>query len=259
MTAQTRSPRASPSGTLVVDAVIPALDEEGAIGDVVRRLAPFVRRIVVADNGSRDRTAERAREAGAVVVLEPRRGYGAACLRALASLRADPPDAVLFVDGDGSDVPEEAPLLIAPLARGEADFVVGSRVRGRRERGALTLPQRVGNALACHALRLRHGVPATDLGPFRAIRWRTLEALGMRDRDFGWTIEMQLRAARAKVPTVEVAVSYRRRATGESKVSGSVRGSVSAGAKILALLARDGLRDGLDLARRRRRAPLEID
>ena len=221
-----------------IDVVIPALDEERALphvlGDIPR---PPVRRIVVADNGSTDATVEVARRHGAEVVCEPERGYGAACLKALAHLAADPPDIVVFLDGDYSDHPDELPLLIQPIVDGEAEMTIGSRATGRAERGALSAQQQVGNAIACSALRLLYRVHYTDLGPFRAIRWRTLEGLRMEDRNFGWTVEMQIKAARQRVPYREVPVSYRPR-IGVSKVSGTLRGSVSAGAKILWLLGR---------------------
>jgi glycosyltransferase involved in cell wall biosynthesis len=237
------SRRAVGSGAMRVDVVIPALDEEEALPAVLAAIPrPPVRRVVVADNGSRDRTAEVARAGGAEVVREPRRGYGAACLRALDALGGDPPDVVVFLDGDGSDVPAELPLLLDPIARGEADLVIGSRTRGRHERGALTLPQRFGNALACRALSLLYRVRYTDLGPFRAVRWSALERLGMADRDYGWTLEMQIRAARAGLPHAEVPVSYRRRAAGDSKVSGSLRGAAGAGTKILWTLLRHAWR-----------------
>lgn len=223
---------------MLIDVVIPALDEEEALPHVLAAIPEgAVRRVVVADNGSRDRTAEVARAAGAEVVREPRRGYGAACLKALAHLRRDPPDVVVFLDGDHSDHPEELPRLLAPIERGEADLVVGSRALGRAERGALTPQQRVGNAIACVALRLVYGARYTDLGPFRAIRWEALERLGMVDLDYGWTVEMQIKAARRRIAHAEVPVSYRRR-IGVSKVSGTVRGTLGASRKILWVLAR---------------------
>lgn len=196
-----------------------------------------MRRIVVADNGSTDRTARVAREGGAEVVFEPERGYGAACLRALAELARDPPDIVVFLDGDHSDHPSELPDVVDPILTGEADLVVGSRVIGAREPGALSMQQQVGNAVACGALRVLYGVRYTDLGPFRAIRWSTLARLGMVDRNFGWTVEMQIKAAKLGVAYAEVPVSYRSR-IGKSKVSGTLRGAVGAGAKILWLLGR---------------------
>ncbi len=226
---------------MIVDVVIPALDEERALPRVLAAIpADRVRRVVVADNGSRDRTAEVARAAGAEVVHEPERGYGAACLRALARLREDPPEVVVFLDGDHSDHPEELPALLAPIASGDAELVIGSRARGVAERGALTVQQRVGNRIACVALRGLYGVRYTDLGPFRAITWRALESLGMRDRNYGWTVEMQIRAARRGVAYAEVPVRYRRR-IGVSKVSGTLRGTVGASRKILWTLARHAL------------------
>jgi len=218
--------------------IVPALNEQQALPLVLREIPrSSVRRVIVADNGSTDRTAEVARKNGAEVVHESERGYGAACLKALAHLAADPPDIVVFLDGDYSDHPSELPSLIDPILAGDADMVIGSRARGRRERGALSPQQQVGNAIACRALRLLYGVRYTDLGPFRAIRWQTLQALGMQDRNYGWTVEMQIKAARRGVAYREVPVSYRQR-IGVSKVSGTVRGSVSAGAKILWLLGR---------------------
>jgi glycosyltransferase involved in cell wall biosynthesis len=221
-----------------VACIIPALNEQQALPLVLREIPrSLVARVVVADNGSTDRTAEVAREHGAEVVRELERGYGAACLKALAHLAADPPDIVVFLDGDYSDHPTELPLLVEPIVSGDADIVIGSRARGARERGALSPQQQVGNAIACTALRLLYGVRYTDLGPFRAIRWDALRALGMRDRNYGWTVEMQIKAARQGMPYAEVPVSYRRR-VGVSKVSGTVKGSVGAGAKILWLLGR---------------------
>ncbi|HSI03036.1 MAG: glycosyltransferase family 2 protein [Myxococcota bacterium] len=219
-----------------VDVVIPALDEEPAIGDVVRSFIGRVREVVVADNGSRDRTAEVAREAGARVVSAPRRGYGNACLAALAEL-APGCDVVVFADADGSDDPADLDGLVAPIVSGEADLVIGSRVRGVMEAGALTPQQRMGNALAATWLRWRFGQPATDLGPFRAVRKESLDRLHMSDPTYGWTIEMQIKAARAGMRYTEVPVAYRRRKAGTSKVSGTLRGIAGASAKILGLLA----------------------
>ncbi len=221
-----------------IDVVIPALNEEQALARVLQEIPrPSVRRVIVADNGSTDRTAQVAWASGAEVVHEPERGYGAACLKALTHLASDPPDIVVFLDGDYSDYPGELLSLIDPIRAGDADMVIGSRARGRRERGALSPQQRVGNAIACGGLRLLYGVSYTDLGPFRAIRWETLQALGMQDRNYGWTVEMQIKAAQQDVAYREVPVSYRPR-IGISKVSGTIRGSVGAGVKILWLLGR---------------------
>jgi glycosyltransferase involved in cell wall biosynthesis len=211
-----------------VAAVIPALNEAASIGLVLADLPrSLVERAVVCDNGSTDGTGAAAQAAGARVVVEPRRGYGAACLRALAALEADPPDVVLFLDADRSDDAAEAGTLLAPIFEGRADFVIGSRALG----GAAAL------------LRGLYGARSTDLGPFRAIRWGSLRALRMRDRDFGWTVEMQVKAARLGLRTVEVPVRYRRR-VGRSKISGTLRGTFLAGTKILGTIAADYLRHG---------------
>ncbi|HTK32400.1 MAG TPA: glycosyltransferase family 2 protein [Candidatus Saccharimonadaceae bacterium] len=218
--------------------VIPALDEElslpGVLADVP---AEFAARVVVVDNGSRDRTAQVARGAGAEVVREPRRGYGAACLAGLAHLAARPPDVVAFLDADHSNDPRELPALLAPLAAG-ADLAIGSRVLGRREEGSLTSLQVFGNALAAGLMRVAFGARVTDLGPFRAIRWPALQRLGMRDRDYGWTVEMQARAFREGLSVAEVPVRTWRRRVGSSKVSGTLRGAFGAGTKILFTIAR---------------------
>jgi hypothetical protein len=215
---------------LSVGVIIPALNEEHALPQVLAELPASVDELVVVDNGSTDRTAEVARRAGATVVVEPQRGYGAACLRGLAML--GPHDVVVFVDGDHSDYPEELPRLVQPIAAGEADFVLGSRLQGQREAGAMP-PQAVwGNRLACFLMGWLFGVRYSDLGPFRAIRREALERLGMCDRNFGWTVEMQIKAARAGLRICEVPVRYRRR-VGQSKISGTVSGTIKAGAKIL--------------------------
>jgi glycosyltransferase involved in cell wall biosynthesis len=228
---------------LTLDIVIPARDEEGSLPLVLAAIPRAgegwrVRRILVVDNGSRDATAAVARAAGAEVLSEPRAGYGRACLTGIASLRSTPPDALVFLDGDNSDDPGELVLLLEPLHQEAADLVIGSRVLGTREAGAFTPVQEFGNRLASRLLRLLFGMHATDLGPFRVIRWTALESLGMRDRDFGWTVEMQARAARAGLRVREVPVSYRRRRHGRSKIAGTLTGSVRAGWKILGTLAR---------------------
>ncbi len=217
-----------------VDAVIPAFDEERGVGEVVASVPrPPVGRVVVADNNSRDRTAAVAAAAGAVVVPAPRQGYGSACLAGLAWLREhEPPEVVVFLDADGSDYPEELPRLLAPIAAGTADLVIGSRVRGRREPGALLPQARAGNLVACLLIRLLYGHRYTDLGPFRAVRWEALERLAMGDPDFGWTAEMQVKALRHRLRVAEVPVSYRHR-VGVSKITGTVAGTLRAGYKIL--------------------------
>lgn len=216
-----------------VAVIIPALNEAEAIGKVIAAVPDWVDDILVADNGSTDGTGGVAVEAGARVVSEPRRGYGSACLAALAALtRPHLPDVVVFLDGDYSDHPEEMSRLVDPIARGEADLVIGSRVLGTCERGALTVTQRFGNWLSCALIRLFWGARHTDLGPFRAIRRDCLDRLDMRDPDYGWTVEMQVKAAQRQLRTVEVPVCYRPR-IGQSKVSGTLRGVWGAGTKIL--------------------------
>lgn len=228
---------------MIVDAVIPALNEAANIERVIHSLGPHgLRRVVVADNGSTDRTAAAAGAAGAEVVSEPRRGYGAACLAGLAYLRIDPPAAVLFLDGDGADDVTRVPALLAPLRAGEADLVIGSRTLGRAERGAITPVQRFGNVLSSALVSAFFGVRFTDLGPFRAITWPGLTLLEMADRDFGWTVEMQAKAARRGLRCLEVPVDARARRAGESKVSGTIKGSVKAGAKILYTIGREAVR-----------------
>ncbi len=230
-------------GALSVAVLIPALDEEAALPQVIASLPRsgagfWLREIVVADNASADRTAAVARAAGATVVHEARRGYGAACLAAIAHLERDPPAIVAFLDADGSSDPAELPSVLAPILEGRADLVVGSRVLGTSEPGSLTHVQRFGNRLASSLLRVLFGGDSTDLGPFRALRWQSLAGLGMRDRDYGWTVEMQARAMRARWNCVEVPVEWRRRQGGTSKVSGTWRGAVGAGTKILWTIAR---------------------
>jgi glycosyltransferase involved in cell wall biosynthesis len=217
-----------------IDVLIPAFDEEASLPLVLAAIPrPPVRRVVVADNNSRDGTARVAREGGATVVPAPIQGYGSACLAGLDHLRRnDPPEVVVFLDADFSDHPEELPRLVAPILAGDADLVIGSRVLGRRERGAMLPQARAGNLVACTLIRLLYRHRYTDLGPFRAVGWRALERLEMRDPDFGWTAEMQVKALRRGLSVAEVPVSYRRR-VGVSKITGTVQGTVRAGYKIL--------------------------
>jgi glycosyltransferase involved in cell wall biosynthesis len=219
----------------VVKAIIPALDEAESIGKVLEALPDWIDETIVVDNGSADQTAAIAASHGARVVSEPVRGYGRACQ---SGVRASAPtDVCLFLDGDFSDHPEEAGELVGPITEGNYDFVIGSRLRGNLTPGALTAAQRFGNALACGLLRLLWNARYTDLGPFRAIRASTLESLGMRDLGYGWTIEMQIKAARRGCRILEVPVSYRPR-IGHSKISGTLKGVLGAGAKILLTIAR---------------------
>jgi glycosyltransferase involved in cell wall biosynthesis len=221
---------------MAVDVIIPALNEAASIEAVLRRIPrPPARSVIVVDNGSTDGTGDLARRAGAeVVVREERRGYGSACLAGLRALPADG-EVVVFLDADASDAPERLPDLVRPILEGRADLVIGSRVRDAAP-DALTPQQRVGNAIAAGWLRARFHQPATDLGPFRAIRRSSLERLRMEDRTYGWTVEMQIKAARLGLRYAEVPVPYARR-IGQSKISGTVKGTVLAAWKILGLLA----------------------
>jgi hypothetical protein len=210
--------------------IIPALNEAQSVGKVISEIPHWVDQIIVVDNGSTDNTAQVAEQSGAQVVFEPRKGYGAACLTGLASL--DETDIVVFLDADYSDYPQQMDQLVAPICESSAELVIGSRALGKRERGALTPQARFGNWLSCLLIKWIWGVEYTDLGPFRAVDKRALDALRMKDKDFGWTVEMQIKAARQGFEIREVPVSYRRR-IGKSKISGTLRGVVSAGAKIL--------------------------
>jgi len=210
----------------VIAVIIPALDEEDAIGAVVASIdRTLVRDVIVGDNGSRDATAEVARRGGAVVVPVAERGYGAACAGALTAL-ADDVGIVVFMDADGSDDAGEMRALLAPIVRGDADLVIGARVNV--ERGALTPQQRFGNRLATLLIRMIHGHRYTDLGPFRAIRRELLDRIDMQDRRYGWTVEMQIRALQLGARVHEVPVRYRKR-VGKSKISGTVTGVIKAG------------------------------
>lgn len=217
-------------------AVIPALDEEASIGGVIGELlARGVPRVIVADNGSRDRTAEVALVAGATVVPAPRRGYGAACQAGLAALD-DEARAVVFCDGDGADDLARLDALVGPVLEGRADLTIGSRVLGSAEAGALTLPQQVGNAVAARLLRLLFKASVTDLGPFRCISVPALSRLEMRDPAFGWTAEMQTKALRQRLRVIEVPVDAHTRRAGQSKISGRLLPSVRAGWAILSTI-----------------------
>jgi glycosyltransferase involved in cell wall biosynthesis len=223
-----------------VAVVIPAVDEEESIGRVVADAVPQAADVIVVDNGSQDRTAEVARAAGARVVREPRRGYGQACSAGIAA--AGEADVVAFLDGDGSDDPRQLPDVLAPILAGEADLVIGSRRLGRRAPGAHPAHAVLGTRLCVGLMNALIGTRATDLGPFRAITRAGLRRLEMSDRNFGWTVEMQLKAAQRGLRVVEVPVDHRARLGGRSKVSGTLAGSVRAGAKILGTIARYALR-----------------
>ena len=221
-----------------ISVIIAALNEEAAIANVINSVPKdLADEIVVVDNGSKDRTAEIATSAGARVVKEPIPGYGRAFR---AGLRSVSPkcEIVVFLDGDGSDCPEMMDRLVTPIMEGKSDFVIGSRTRGHRETGSMNFHQVFAGYMVGFILRILYGVRSTDMGPFRAIRRDTLDRLGLREETYGWPLEMQMRAARARVRTVEVPVDYRRRAGGYSKIAGTVRGSVLAATRILITLAR---------------------
>lgn len=221
--------------------VIPVFNERSSLPLVVKDIPrELVREIVVVDNGSTDGTDLVARGLSVRLVREERKGYGSACLAGIASLEADPPEVVVFLDGDYSDHPEEMPLLLGGIGAG-ADLVIGSRTLGAREPGALLPQARFGNLLACFLIQLLYGHRYTDLGPFRAIRWEALRRLEMRDTNFGWTCEMQVKALRRGLRVAEVPVSYRRR-VGVSKITGTVSGTLRAGHKILWTIAKYSLR-----------------
>ena len=240
---------ASPPET--VSAVVPCLNEEEAIGDVVTGLlGNGVDEVIVVDGGSRDGTATRAAAAGARVVIEPRRGYGRAVQTGIAALRSEA-SLILFVDGDGSDRLDAVPALLGPLRRGEADFVHGTRLKGPREAGALSPPQIVAGHLAGILIRLVYGVQFTDMSPFRAIRREHLDGLGMRDETFGWNLEMLMRAAAGGLRCQEVPVGQRRRRGGVSKVSGHLWTGMRAAWIILRTFQR------LVIDLRRNRSPVE--
>lgn len=219
--------------------IIPALNEEEALPKVLADIpASLQADVIVVDNGSSDDTVKAAIRGGARVVVELERGYGAACLRGMTALHN--PEIVVFLDGDYSDFPEEMTELIAPIIAGQADMVIGSRIIGRREKGALPPHSLFGNWLASRLLLVLYGQRSTDLGPFRAIRFDCLRALEMQDRKFGWTVEMQIKAAQRRMRVVEIPVRYRRR-IGTSKITGSLTASIQAGTIILATLFRYAL------------------
>jgi glycosyltransferase involved in cell wall biosynthesis len=222
-------------------AIIPALNEAETIAAVVRAVPRnIVQEVIVVDNGSTDATAARAAEAGARVINEPVRGYGRACAAGVEALARDCEIAV-FLDGDGSDCPELMNLLIDPIVEGKYDFVIGSRIRGKRERGSLNFQQIIAGRGAGFLVHKLYGIRYTDMCPFRAIRRESLDHLGMREMTYGWNLEMQMRAAREKLRILEISVDHRRRAGGTSKVSGSVRGTCLAAARIALTFARVAL------------------
>ena len=218
-----------------VKVIIPAFNEENAVGKVIQDIPKdLVSEIIVVNNASTDQTEIKARDAGATVLKEPIKGYGRACLRGIHYLNKGEtkPDIVVFLDADYSDHPEEMPKLISPIIAGGSDLVVGSRALGQRESRSMTIPQIFGNWLATTLLNIIYHANFTDLGPFRAIRFTSLMRLDMQDKTYGWTVEMQLKAAKQNLEYQEVPVNYRVR-TGKSKISGTIKGTIMAGYKIL--------------------------
>ena len=221
----------------IIDVIIPAYNEEESIGLVLADIPKdWIRDVIVCNNTSTDATAVVAQKAGAIVVDQPQKGYGSACLKGIEYIKSRPveeqPDIVVFLDGDYSDHPEELPNVVRPIIEKDRDLVIGSRAIGKLERGSMMPQQVFGNWLATSLIKLFYRYSFTDLGPFRAIKWRKLLDLNMEDPDFGWTVEMQVKAAKYKLSFEEVPVSYRRR-VGVSKVSGTIRGTILAGHKIL--------------------------
>ena len=215
--------------------IIPAFNEENSIAKVIKDIpAGLADEVIVVNNNSSDATEVNARNAGATVVNEDRPGYGYACLKGIDYIKGlqSLPDIVVFIDGDYSDLPEEIPLLVHPIINDEIDMVIGSRALGKKEKGSMTAPQLFGNWLATRLLKIIYDVRYTDLGPFRAIKYEKLLEINMQDTTYGWTVEMQLKAAKLKMNTTEVPVSYRKR-IGMSKISGTVKGTVLAGYKII--------------------------
>ena len=215
--------------------IIPAYNEENAVGLVIDEIPKgLVSEVIVVDNGSTDNTTVTAQQRGATVLRQEEKGYGHACLKGMEHIARSPtqPDIVVFLDGDHSDYPEKMDDLVNPIRNEEAVFVIGSRALGNAEKGSMTFPQRFGNWLATWLISKLYGVTYTDLGPFRAIHYPTLLKLDMSDKTFGWTVEMQLKIARLSLPLVEIPVDYRKR-VGKSKISGTIRGTIMAGYKIL--------------------------
>ncbi len=217
-----------------IKVIIPAHNEGQSIGKVIRDLPNCVDEVIVTDNNSTDDTTKQAKNAGAKVCFESQMGYGYACLKAMEYIasKSKKPDIIVFIDGDYSDYPEQLTELVNPIIDDNYDFVIGARVKSLREKGSMTFPQRFGNWLATTLMRLIYGAKFTDLGPFRAIKYDKLLALNMQDKTYGWTVEMQLKALNHKLKYKEIPVKYRNR-IGQSKVSGTLKGAIMAGIKIL--------------------------
>ncbi|MFD2586395.1 glycosyltransferase family 2 protein [Croceitalea marina] len=217
-----------------IKVIIPAYNEGDSIGHVVSEIPKSVSEIIVVNNNSTDDTVTNAQKAGATVLTENKRGYGYACLKGMDYIgkQSKQPDIIVFIDGDYSDYPEELDKIVAPILNQKMDFVIGARKKELREAGSMTFPQIFGNELATFLMRIFFSAKFTDLGPFRAIRYEKLKELQMEDKTYGWTVEMQLKALRKKLAYTEVPVRYKKR-IGVSKVSGTVKGAIFAGVKIL--------------------------
>lgn len=220
----------------IIDVIIPAYNEEDSIAHVLNDIPKkMVRNIIVCNNNSTDKTKQNALNAGAIVVDEPKPGYGNACLKGMQYVAKNDepkPDIIVFIDGDYSDYPDQLPEIVQPIVEDKADLVIGSRALGLKEKQSMTIPQIFGNWLSTKLIRFIYGYTFTDLGPFRAIKYDALLKLKMADKNFGWTVEMQVKAAKLKMKCIEVPVKYRKR-IGVSKVSGTIKGSILAGYKIL--------------------------
>jgi glycosyltransferase involved in cell wall biosynthesis len=218
----------------IINVIIPAFNEQDSIANVIKDIPNFVKEIVVVSNNSTDKTEENAKQAGATVLSETRKGYGYACLKGMHYIaqKKEKPDIIVFLDGDYSDYPEQLTELVDPILNNDIDFVIGARVKRFRENGAMTPQQVFGNWLATFLMKLFFGAKFTDLGPFRAIKYNKLLALEMEDKTYGWTVEMQLKALKQKLSYTEIPMKYRNR-IGVSKVSGTVKGTIFAGVKIL--------------------------
>ncbi|MEM6522989.1 MAG: glycosyltransferase family 2 protein [Bacteroidota bacterium] len=218
----------------IVKVIIPAFNEQNGVGNVINEIPDFVREIIVVNNASTDETGQVAKAAGATVLREEEKGYGRACLKGIDYVKdsVDKADIIVFIDADYSDYPEEMKKLIAPITSDKMEMVIGSRALGNLEKGSMTPQQIFGNWLATRLIKLFYNVKFTDLGPFRAIQYKKLMELGMEDKTYGWTVEMQVKAAKKGLLCKEVPVNYRKR-IGFSKISGTVKGTIMAGYKIL--------------------------
>jgi len=216
----------------IIKVIIPAINEEKSIAKVLKEIPEIVSEVILVDNNSSDNTAEIAKQNGAKVIKESKKGYGYACLKGINELINNPPDILVFLDGDYSDYPNELNDIVKPIIDNKVDFVIGSRIKKWREKHSMTPQQIFGNWLSCKLMQFLYDSKFTDLGPFRAIRWNTLMNLNMHDKTYGWTIEMQLKILKKKLSYTEVPVHYKKR-IGISKVSGTFKGTIFAGLKII--------------------------